>query len=86
MTLPLGESLADNLLRPRLQRNRKRLGYFFGWLRKMNVPFLLPTMMSAMPSLLRSTAVTCVPTPESSSILWGMNRTPCSLSRCNSNQ
>ena len=60
--------------------------HFPGWLRKTNVPFLLPTITSATPSPLRSTAVTWVPTPELSSISCGMNRTPWSLSRRNSNQ
>src|SRR5438093_661890 len=47
---------------------------FFSWSRR-NVPFLFPTTMSGSPSPLRSPATTCVPTPESLSMRYGMNST-----------
>ena len=43
-------------------------------LRWMKLPFLLPTMTSGMPSPFKSVAVTCVPTPELSSITCGMKQ------------
>jgi hypothetical protein len=44
-------------------------------LRCRKVPFLLPTMTSGIPSPFKSAAATCVPTPESSWIKWGTQRT-----------
>ena len=55
-------------------------------LRKMNVPFLLPTMTSGTLSPLRSQAATCVPTPELSSTITGVKVTPLALSRLTMNQ
>ena len=64
----------------------RRSPYFPGWLKNRNTPFLLPTMISGTPSPLMSLAMTCVPTPELSSIMCGMNCGPAFLSRRNSNQ
>src|SRR5688572_3564312 len=53
---------------------------------KTNTPFLLATMTSGLPSLLRSPVVTCVPTPLSSSMRCGMNSAPPLPSRLSWNQ
>lgn len=50
---------------------------------KTNTPFLLATITSVLPSLLRSPVVTCVPTPLSSSMRCGMNSAPPLPSRFN---
>ena len=42
----------------------------------MCVPFLFLEMSSGSSSPLRSPAATCVPTPESSWIIWGIKTTP----------
>ena len=59
--------------------------HFAPSLKNTKIPFLFPTTISGMPSPLISRAMTCVPTPELSSILCGMKRAG-PLSRCSSNQ
>ena len=44
--------------------------------RNRKTPFLLAAIISISPSAFISTALICLPTPESSSIKWGTNSTP----------
>ncbi len=83
-----GSFAGGGALRPLSKRLESVSAYFpfvVEW-RWTKVPFLLPTTMSGRLSPFTSTAITCVPTPESLSTSWGTKSTVLSLPRTRRNQ
>ena len=66
---------SSSIVRRLVDRCRQRRAPFH-WFQKMNVPSFVPVMISGAPSLFRSTAATCEPTPDRLCTSSGTNSAP----------